>query len=250
MCTCVCMYTHYVLHGSKETREQRMQWMRRHLQLQLPARKLHTISTNKHTYGFAYSDTHVEVDMTNVTREMWIELYDVFAPMRRAYIVCTQVHHMTGDLWDMLPRYIHRCSSSSVCFVLLTDHLSFLPVSLHRGRTLAFSCPVAPSVGLEPLVRVWYAWLLSSCSSVSNVHKLRNALYDICVYHVCVEDAVWQLWYEPITTNALVSSTISLVWQRTMELFQQLSHPRCTHRVLYLESWSLFVHAHTVCNVT
>ena len=99
-----------------------------------------TVQTDKQKYIYHISDIHYEVDMSLLgcnSKIIWHELYlqivDIVSmcPSKQGIILCKNFHAIHNELLDIFYSYIqqynHPQISIRIKFILLTDHISFLP---------------------------------------------------------------------------------------------------------------------------
>lgn len=102
------------------------------------------ISTEKQSYRFRMSDIHFEIDMSLLgcnSKILWHEIYSqivdiiTIRPEKLGFIVCKNFHSIHNELLEIfysyMQKYCHgyegRCREVQIYFVLVTEHLSFLP---------------------------------------------------------------------------------------------------------------------------
>ena len=107
---------------------------------ELKYEKRMAITFNNEPVYIKMSDIHFEINMALLgcnSKLLWNEIYtqiiDVISmrPLMRGIIVCKSFHGIHGELLDVFYSYI-RCSNPriSVSFVLLTDHIGFIPANI------------------------------------------------------------------------------------------------------------------------
>ena len=102
-----------------------------------------TVHTEKQKYTYHMSDVHYEVDMSFLgcnSKIVWHELYfqivDIVCtrPEKTGIIVCKNFHMINTELLDIFYRYIQQYNNSymniQIKFVLICDHISFLPTNI------------------------------------------------------------------------------------------------------------------------
>lgn len=107
---------------------------------ELKYEKRMSITFNNEPIYIKMSDIHFEINMALLgcnSKLLWNEIYtqiiDVISmrPLMNGIIVCKNFHGIHGELLDVFYSYI-RCSNPriSVTFVLLTDHIGFIPANI------------------------------------------------------------------------------------------------------------------------
>ena len=102
-----------------------------------------TIATDKQEYIYRISDIHYEVDMGLLgcnSKTLWHELFNQIVdiitvkPEKIGIIVCKNFHQIHSELFDIFYSYIqqynHSQTSIFIKFILITEHLSFLPYTI------------------------------------------------------------------------------------------------------------------------
>ena len=98
-------------------------------------------STNKKpVYSYRISDIHYEVDMASLGcnaksnwHEIFFQIIDIISvkPEKSGIIVCKNFHMIYNELLDIFNSYVcHPFYNIVVRFVIITDHLSFIPNSV------------------------------------------------------------------------------------------------------------------------
>lgn len=97
-----------------------------------------TSETEKTTYTYHISDVHYEVDLGQLgceSKKIWNECFfqiiDVVSssPSKSGIILCRNFHAIHGELLEVFYSYMQHCRTLSIhiAFVLLTEHVSFIP---------------------------------------------------------------------------------------------------------------------------
>lgn len=116
-----------------------------------------TFINDKQTYTYKISDIHYEIDMSLLgcySRVMWHEIFqqivDIVSikPMKQGIIVCKNFHCIHNELLDIFYSYMQQYSSINnsqvqINFVLITEHVSFIPDSiLNRSYIICVKRPL------------------------------------------------------------------------------------------------------------
>ena len=92
------------------------------------------ITTEKNEYIYQLSDCHYEIDMgllgcnsKNTWHEIYLQIVDIvsMSKMNRGILVCKNFHLIHNELLDIFYSYMQH--NEKIKFVLLTEHLSFIP---------------------------------------------------------------------------------------------------------------------------
>jgi hypothetical protein len=92
------------------------------------------ITTEKNEYVYHLSDCHYEIDMgllgcnsKNIWHEIYLQITDIvsMSKLNRGIIVCKNFHLIHNELLDIFYSYMQH--NEKIKFVLLTEHLSFIP---------------------------------------------------------------------------------------------------------------------------
>lgn len=115
-----------------------------------------TVQTDKQKYIYHISDVHYEVDMSLLgcnSKIIWHELYlqivDIVSmcPTKQGIILCKNFHAIHTELLDIFYSYLQQYNHSQILikikFILLTDHISFIPNNiLNSCQIIAVKKPV------------------------------------------------------------------------------------------------------------
>ena len=110
------------------------------------AKKSNTIASKKNDYVYRISDIHYEIDMATLgcnSKSVWFEIFfqiiDIISlkPNKTGIIVCKNFHMIYNELLEVFNSYIrHPSYNINVFFILLTEHLSFIPDSILKSFTV------------------------------------------------------------------------------------------------------------------
>jgi len=105
------------------------------------------IAYNKETFFIKISDCHFEVDMSLLgcnSKHLWTEIYNQIQDIVSSrtvptvFVMCKNFHRIHSELLETFYSYM----SENLIFVILTEHISFLPDNiLHRCKTIPFKRP-------------------------------------------------------------------------------------------------------------
>jgi hypothetical protein len=100
-----------------------------------------TSQTEKQTYTYHISDVHYEIDFALLgceSKKMWNECFfqivDIISTKRvkTGIILCKNFHSIHSELLEVFYSYMQHCRALSIhiAFVLITEHVSFIPNSI------------------------------------------------------------------------------------------------------------------------
>lgn len=97
------------------------------------------------------SDCHFEIDMSLLgcnSKHLWNEIYnqilDIVSarPNTAAFVMCKNFHKIHSELLETFYSYMLSNEHVSLRFVIISDHISFLPDNiLHRCKLIPFKRP-------------------------------------------------------------------------------------------------------------
>lgn len=205
--------------------------IRRYSNSKLKYEKKMMISSGKTIFAIKMSDIHYEIDMSTLgcnSKLLWhdifIQLIDTISTKHSVIIVCKCFHEINPDLLEIFYSYMQpmnnkMCFGVDIRFVLLTEHLSFIPdniltgckvVSVARpsvsrykkcmnfvtnGETeinnianhLSINCPLHP---FDRICKEIVCFLLHLDPSIKLI-KVRDYIYEMLVYNLNIHDATW-----------------------------------------------------------
>jgi hypothetical protein len=107
------------------------------------------VAYNKDTFFIKISDCHFEVDMSLLgcnSKHLWNEIYNQIQDIvssrsnTTAFVMCKNFHRIHSELLETFYSYM----SDNLKFVILSEHVSFLPDNiLHRCKLIPFKRPTA-----------------------------------------------------------------------------------------------------------
>lgn len=97
----------------------------------------------KNDYVYRISDIHYEIDMATLgctSKSVWFEIFfqiiDIISlkPNKTGIILCKNFHMIYNELLDVFNSYVrHPTYNVNVYFILITEHLSFIPDSVLKS---------------------------------------------------------------------------------------------------------------------
>ena len=106
-------------------------------------------STEKQNYMYHISDIHYEVDMSLLgcnSKMLWSEIFTQVSEIisvkaeKRGIIICKNFHAIHNELLDIFYSYIQQYNSEfsniSIKFILITEHIGFIPHQILSGCTI------------------------------------------------------------------------------------------------------------------
>jgi len=109
------------------------------------------VAYNKDTFFMKISDCHFEIDMSLLgcnSKHIWNEIYnqilDIVSarPNTAAFVMCKNFHKIHSELLETFYSYMLSNEHVSLRFVIISDHISFLPDNiLHRCKLIPFKRP-------------------------------------------------------------------------------------------------------------
>jgi hypothetical protein len=109
---------------------------------ELKYEKKMTVQSEKQTYTFRMSDIHYEIDMSFLgcnSKTLWHDLFfqivDIIAVKadKIGILLCKNFHMIHSELLEIFYSYMQRLTSVSIKFVIVTEHISFLPNNILRA---------------------------------------------------------------------------------------------------------------------
>ena len=226
-------------------------------------RKL-AIQNGKNTVFLKISDIHFEVDISNLgcnAKSLWHTMFqdilDVVRsrPSKSGIILCKYFHEIHTELIDNFYSYMQTdiCSSIKLQFIILTEHVSFIPenilgrcllIQLGRptideySRILNIEEPItdeveeitnikALSIGTNHFQKSFIMVCQTIVEHILNtinvsITDLRNALYDILIYgfntHMCLFHIIKMLSEKGALTQRHVVEVLSMLPEYLQEL--------------------------------
>jgi hypothetical protein len=108
-------------------------------------KKSNAVACKKNDYIYRISDIHYEIDMATLgcnSKSVWYEIFfqiiDIISlkPNKTGIIVCKNFHLIYNELLEVFNSYVrHPSYNINVYFILLTEHLSFIPDSILKSFT-------------------------------------------------------------------------------------------------------------------
>ena len=147
--------------------------------------------TDKQTYHYHISDIHYEIDMSLLgcnSKMLWHEIFfqivDIIAvkPEKTGIIVCKNFHMIHNELLDIFYSYIqhysHAHSHIKLKFVLLTEHVSFIPKNIVDAFLLLHICRPNKTKYTQRIIDSDANIISSSSLSESFIQRINRLAYE------------------------------------------------------------------------
>ena len=190
-------------------------------------KKISITISKEAVYFIRISDIHYEIDMEQLgcnAKQVWHEVYShikyiIEQCKCEQVIVCKNFHKINHDLLKVFYSYIQDSRLYNIHFILITDHLSFIPNNIYKS----FNIISVPSFTNTQCSKIGKK--IPSCTTVNNLKSytvgfpivsyntklcqelydyiiqypnisykvVREKLYDILIYDVDVSVLIWLL---------------------------------------------------------
>ena len=218
------------------------------------------VAYNKETFFMKISDCHFEVDMSLLgcnSKHLWNEIYNQIQdivgarPQSTAFVMCKNFHKIHSELLETFYSYMLSSEHVSLKFIILSDHVSFLPDNiLHRCKLIPFKRPTATAYNkclkvtavlpqkdshLSDIIKETPARLnskfrLETITNIkalkSNVTELTEPHENICNYIVGIiispdnelkYDALRECLYDLLTYDISIQECVWFILRRLIE---------------------------------
>jgi hypothetical protein len=217
------------------------------------------IAYNKETFFMKISDCHFEVDMSLLgcnSKHLWNEIYnqiqDIVSsrPQTTAFVMCKNFHKIHSELLETFYSYMLSSEHVSLKFIILTDHVSFIPDNiLHRCKLVPFKRPTSTAYNKclkvtalsqndshmsdiikETPLRLSSKFRLETITNIkalkSNVTELTEPHENICNYIVGIiispdnelkYDALRECLYDLLTYDINIQECVWFILRRLIE---------------------------------
>jgi len=235
-----------------------------------------TIVYDKKQYYFKISDIHFEIDMSLLgcnSKLLWHEIYQQIVDILSArtnktgIIMCKEFHSIHSELLDNFYSYIQNNNSShiNIKYILLTDHVSFIPnlilngseiINIPRPTKSAYSkClnkKLASNLKLDMISniknlnisdeaivphKIICDKIINEMIQVENIKFLhfRDLLYDVFIYNLDITECVWYIITELSRQKKIKESDRTKILLKTYNFFKYYNN---NYRPIYhLESF-------------
>ena len=252
-------------------------------QSELKYEKKIVLTYNKNLYYFKISDIHYEVDMSLLgctAKHLWHEIYnkivDIISSNNNKFgiIVCKYFHEIHNELLENFYSYMQQLYHSGITikFILLTEHLSFLPdnilkyckhIKLHRPSKSNYNkCLKINFVKNDNISNITNIKDIKNNNfNILEIHKnicnniieqiinfneikiiyLRELLYDICIYDLNIDTCIWYILDNLIINNKIDKNKLNNILVEQYSFFKLYNN---NYRPIYhLERFILYISA-------
>jgi hypothetical protein len=241
-----------------------------------------SVACGKGTHTFRISDVHFEVDMSLLgcnSRALWSDVYNQILDIIAAradnvgVIVCKYFHETHSELLETFYSYMQTSPSSSVDvkFVLLSEHVGFIPdnvaqrchmVRVPRPSRSAYAraAGLSSRAELDPRKVLNVKELeagrgtsspaphVATCDELVDLIRepaamkfalLREKLYDVFIYDMNVPACVWYIYARLVREGDINSEAADDALLRVLRFFQHFNN---NYRPIYhLETYILYL---------
>tara|TARA_Y100000992_G_scaffold92157_1_gene59286 strand:+ start:10316 stop:11242 length:927 start_codon:yes stop_codon:yes gene_type:complete len=220
-----------------------------------------TINVGKDAiYYIRISDIHYEIDMEQLgcnAKQIWHEIYSHIIHIIQQYkyyqvIMCKNFHKINPDLLKVFYSYIQDARDYQVKFILITDHISFIPNNIYKYFNI-ISTPKLSStqcikkignktttkIGLENLKAYKSGFPLvpyhnKLCDTLYDYldqypdisyKVVRDYLYDFLIYDIDVSLLLWKLIRKYITLNIVIDINCIIYINEFFQLYNNNYRP-------------------------
>ena len=211
-------------------------------------------------YYIRISDIHYEVDMEQLgcnAKLLWHEIYTHIVDIIEQYkthqvIVCKNFHKINNDLLKVFYSYIQDSRQYSVNFILITDHLSFIPNNIYMSFNILTTSKlkskhcfdkIGKKINKNTSVDNLKSYL-SGFPSTSYSDKLTNdiqeylelypnisyktlreQLYSILIYDIDISIFIWSLISKCLTRDVKITEDFIIYINEFFQLYNNNYRP-------------------------
>ncbi len=209
------------------------------------------------SYYIRISDIHYEIDMEQLgcnAKLLWHEIYTHIVEQYKTQqvIVCKNFHKINNDLLNVFYSYIQDSRQFSVNFILITDHLSFIPnnifmsfnilttsklklkqcfdkigkkinkkISVDNLKSYTTGFPSTP-YGSKLITEI--EQFLDLYPNIS-YKTLRDHLYSILIYDIDIYMFIWGLMEKYMDRNVNVNDEVIIYINEFFQLYNNNYRP-------------------------
>ena len=240
--------TNYIIYGPSGTGKytQALKIIKIFSKSNLKYNKKIMISHNKADYSIKISDIHFEIDMELLgcnSKSLWNEIFNNITNIinsnshHSGIILCKNFHLINNELLDIFYSYMQNdiFSNINIKFILLTEHLSFIPNSIQNISVIIRSEKMSinnykktfninKNIDINNINNLKHIKLLncdyeimtpykSICDNIItiileyetlNFMELRKILYDILIYNLNINDCIYYILSQLIEKDKLI----------------------------------------------
>jgi len=161
--------------------------LRRYSSTDLKYDKKITIQTEKQDYTYHISDVHYEIDMSLLgcnSKILWRELFSQIVDIisvkndKTGFILCKNFHLIHTELLEVFYSYIqqysHYKSAIKIKFIILTEHVSFLPNNIIKSFQI---------INVKRPTKEQYLNLTSSFSTDQSKSQVDQFVHKVCTQY-------------------------------------------------------------------
>jgi len=242
-------------------------------------RKINFQFSKKLEYIFKVSDIHFEIDMELLgcqAKILWNDIYhrilDIISTRSQhtGIILCKNFHKIHSELLDNFYSYMQTIEhkNTSLSYILLTEQVSFLPDNiLSRCSIIPVKRPTKnqyeKALGIKPKIKLSNIHnikniitgekqllfpnkkivmpIIEAIKNYKTLHflELRDNLYNIFIYHLDINECIWEIFIEIIKTYPLSEKKISRILGEIYKFFRYFNN---NYRPIYhLEKLILYL---------
>lgn len=248
------------------------------------------VTYNKQEFLFKMSDYHYEINMEllgcnskSLWHEIFTQLVDIITTPRyllnrdhqaQTFIICKNFHMIHNELLDVFYSYM-QMYANKICYILITDHVSFIPdnilntcklISLKRPSKSVYAKLYGNmdiTTSTSTITNIKYLatpdtyelntlhynicnniiTLLTPANNKVDFGLLRNYIYEILTYQLDVYECIWYILNKLQKNDAQTTHIIKILYI----FFKQFNN---NYRPIYHLEWFLLsivnVHSYAI----
>lgn len=239
-------------------------------------RKMNYKYNNKYDYTFKLSDIHFEIDVEMLGcnakllyNELFYHILSIFITMQRKnnIIVLKNFHKINSDLLDIFYSYMHTLyhKNIKIVYIFLTENISFIPNNiLNKCSIITMSKPknnllkklnknVINTKNIENLkdiklnlnknnIGINSTLIRNVYNNINNYKEIdfinfRDKIYDLFIYNVYIEKALYIIICELVNEKKLNSDKINIILN---DIYKFLKYYNNNYRPIYHVEWIFF----------
>lgn len=265
-------FRNIMLHGPSGTGKysQALHIIEKYSPSKLKYEKMMTVISEKGEVSYKISDIHFEVDLMLLgchSKVIWHELFGQIVEVvslkkeKMGIILCKNFHCIHSELLEIFYSYMQQYNHNNLAiqlrFILLTEHISFLPINIINH------CYILPvmrpkkehykKMGLKMDIEEKNILNLKEIKSLKNVkdeeelqedlfdklhtqlleimvledtnyYTFRELLYDLLIYNVDVHEMVTTILFELVQTKQINSESLTKILNKLPNLLKQYNN--------------------------
>lgn len=200
-------FTNLIIYGCDKAKKYNhaLQIIQSYSPSKLNYEKKMVVTYNKNEYNYKLSDVHIEINcefLGCISKNLWDTIYNHILQLvtnKDFFVLCKNFSAINNELLEHFYIYMNNNNKKNIKFIILTDHISFIPSCIVNCSTLIPIKKLPVSATKEISITHSYLdkiMMIINNTTTFNIKLIRSTLYDLLIYQINIHDFFYKLFQE------------------------------------------------------